>query len=277
MSDPVLLGPDDGVSTHKRFRIKAALDELVLTEIRHTPGKFEPPPHIHHHHADGFYVLEGEMSFLVEDTYHLLGPGELIFAPPGLVHTYRSPGSVPARMLNLHAPGMGFDRYILGDRDFGFDQHPPPDDGGLPASAGLIGRPGERLELGPGATAQVLVGGEDGIGSLTVFEVEVGPGFHGPPPHHHEQLVDSFFVLEGAPSIQLGDEVVEAGRGSYALVPPGNVHTFSNPGPEPARLLVIQAPGGFERYVKELAAVGGPGADPAKIAEIAARHDVHFA
>lgn len=271
MSEPVILGPDDGVSTHERFRIKAALDELVLTEIRHTPGKFEPPPHIHHHHADGFYVLEGEMSFLVEDEYHTLGQGELIFAPPGLVHTYRSPGSVPARMLNLHAPGMGFDRYILGDRNFGFDQHPPPDDGGLPASTGRVGRDGRLVEM-DGNEALILVGGDDGIGSLTVMELTLAPGYAGPPPHLHERHVESLYLLDGTLTVQLGDQLHEAGPGSYVLIPPGNVHTAWNHGDMPVRALNVVAPGGMERYLIEAAATD----DPAARAQIASNYDIRF-
>ena len=88
MSAPALLGPGEGVSNHKRFRIKAGLEQLVLTEIDHTPGEFEPPPHVHHHHADAFYVLEGEMLFLLGDEEHVLGANQFVFAPPELIHCY---------------------------------------------------------------------------------------------------------------------------------------------------------------------------------------------
>jgi mannose-6-phosphate isomerase-like protein (cupin superfamily) len=85
-------------------------------------------------------------------------------------------------------------------------------------------------------------------------------------------MVDSFYVLEGTLTVDLGDRRVEAGPGSYALVPPGNVHTFSNPGDEPVRILNVMAPGGLERYLKEVAAMGGP-PDPELLARIASRYD----
>ena len=50
------------------------------------------------------------------------------------------------RFLNFHAPGCGFADYLRGRGDF--DQHPPPADGGRPASDALVGRPasGERFQ-----------------------------------------------------------------------------------------------------------------------------------
>jgi quercetin dioxygenase-like cupin family protein len=75
-------------------------------------------------------------------------------------------------------------------------------------------------------------------------------------------------VLEGTPSVLLGDETHEAPPGSFALIPPGNVHTVSNPSNETVRVLNVNAPGGLSRYLRELAA------NPGDFAAIAARHDV---
>jgi hypothetical protein len=60
---------------------------------------------------------------------------------------------------------------------------------------------------------------------------------------------------------------------------PGAVHTFSNPGDEPVRFLNVMAPGGLERYLKEVAAsmpADGP-PDPAAMARIASRYDFEAA
>ena len=38
------------------------------------------------------------------------------------------------------------------------------------------------------------------------------------------------------------------------MVPPGNVHSVSNPSAEPVRFLNLSTPGGLERYLRELAA-----------------------
>ena len=268
--DPsLLIAPGEGENPFDaEFVLKTGREEIVLSEASHTGGVGEPPPHVHHEHADCFYVLEGELRFITGDAETLVGPGGFVFAPPDLTHTYRGlEGS--QRFINIHAPGMGFDDRIRGiARDF--DQHDPPPDGGRPASDGIVLQEGEgeRIELGPAARGLVKVGADDGIGSLTVVEFELDARSPGPPPHSHARLTDSFFVLDGTLTILLGDEQREAPAGSFAVVPPGNVHSISNTSDEPVRFLNVSAPAGLDRYLRELAA------DPSDFAAIAARHDV---
>ena len=61
---------------------------------------------------------------------------------------------------------------------------------------------------------------------------------------------------------------------SFACVPPGVVHTFSNPSSEPVRFLNFNTPGGFEHYMRELgeAAKAGP-LTPDVMGPIASRYD----
>ena len=131
---------------------------------------------------------------------------------------------------------------------------------------------GEAIAPGPGATGLILAGADDGLGSVAVVEFELAPGNPGPPPHRHERLTDSFYVLEGTLTVLLGEEEHQAGPGSYAFVPPGNRHTVSNPSDEPVRFLNVTAPGGLERYLRELGRT-----DPADFAALAARSDVLLA
>jgi mannose-6-phosphate isomerase-like protein (cupin superfamily) len=101
------------------------------------------------------------------------------------------------------------------------------------------------------------------------------PGYPGPPPHVHERLHDVFYVLEGTLAMRLGDERLEAPPGTFVCVPPGTVHTFSNPGAARVRFLNFNTPGGWERYMRDLAAAaaGGRQLSSAEIGEIASRHD----
>jgi mannose-6-phosphate isomerase-like protein (cupin superfamily) len=88
-------------------------------------------------------------------------------------------------------------------------------------------------------------------------------------------MTDMFFVIEGVLTFKLGDETVEGPAGSFVLVPPGNVHTFSNPSSAPARFLSLCAPAGFEQYFKELsAALAGGEIDPAMVARLYDNYDV---
>lgn len=140
------------------------------------------------------------------------------------------------------------------------------------------------IVLGPGDGEKVEIAGnellfkaesKDTGGSLAISEYTAGPGFDGPPLHLHREMTDMFFVLEGTLTFTLAaGKTFEAAAGTFVLVPPGNPHTFSNPGSEPARFLSLFSPGGFEGYLKELAtAMTGGDFDPAVAGQIASRYD----
>jgi mannose-6-phosphate isomerase-like protein (cupin superfamily) len=276
MGEAVLLAAGEGETIRPYFEIKVGRPELVLTETRYEPGQDGPDPHVHHHHCDAFWVLDGKLELG-------FGPppgerrevvaGAFALVPPDVVHTFRNPGPGHATFLNMHAPGLGFDEYLRSGFAVPFDQHDPPEDGGRPASEVVLLEPGEgeRLELGP-SMLTVKAGADDGMGSLAVTDSTVAPGFPGPVLHHHERMVDSFYVLEGSIEITLGDERLTAGPCTYAAVPPGTAHTFGNPGPDPARVLNVMGPAGLERYLRELAQLGGP-PDQAVMAEVASKYD----
>ena len=111
-------------------------------------------------------------------------------------------------------------------------------------------------------------------GAFFLSETTIAPGFPGPPPHTHARICDMFYVLEGVLTMNVEGETRELRPGSFACAPPGTVHTFSNHGAEPVRLLNFNTPGGFERYMRELAAATESGEITAQaIGEIASRHD----
>ena len=88
--------------------IKIGREELSLIEFELEPGFEGPDSHTHADHVDSFYVLEGEPEFLVEDKRFRLGAGSYVAAPLGVVHTFSNPGPDRARLLNVHAPSVGF-------------------------------------------------------------------------------------------------------------------------------------------------------------------------
>jgi uncharacterized RmlC-like cupin family protein len=79
--------------------------------------------------------------------------------------------------------------------------------------------------------------------------------------------------------MRLGDETREFGPGSFICVPPGVVHTFSNPGSEPVRALNFNTPAGWEDSMRDLAAAsaGGNTPTPEEIGKIASRYDFRLA
>ncbi len=114
-------------------------DELTITESRYGGGQRGAPLHVHHEHADGFLVLEGELTFHLRDGSLALPAGTLIVIPPGVVHGFDNDSGAFIRAFNLHMPSLGFADYLRGSNP-DFDQHEPPEDGGLDPAAVVIVR-----------------------------------------------------------------------------------------------------------------------------------------
>ena len=76
------------------------------------------------------------------------------------------------------------------------------------------------------------------------------PG-QGVESHVHEAEDDSWLVLEGTLSVTVGEDnrKVEAGPGTFVLVPAGTAHAIVNNGPTDVRFLNIHSPGGFDRRI----------------------------
>jgi mannose-6-phosphate isomerase-like protein (cupin superfamily) len=67
--------------------------------------------HVHDGEDDAFYIIEGEMTFVVGEDEIPAPPGTFVLVPPDVEHGFRNDGDVPVRMFNIHAPA-GFDRRI---------------------------------------------------------------------------------------------------------------------------------------------------------------------
>jgi mannose-6-phosphate isomerase-like protein (cupin superfamily) len=77
---------------------------LGIAEFEVAPNVPTPPPHIHHTHEEGFYVLEGELEFIIGNETMRAGKGTYVTMPIGVPHTFSNPGSAPARFLNTFTP-----------------------------------------------------------------------------------------------------------------------------------------------------------------------------
>jgi mannose-6-phosphate isomerase-like protein (cupin superfamily) len=133
---------------------------------------------------------------------------------------------------------------------------------------------GERVAMGPASVA-IKATGDDTSGTFYLGEAVIPPGFEGPPPHVHEKLHDMFFVMDGTLTMRLGDEERQVEPGTFVCVPPGVVHTFSNPGEAPVRFLNFTTPAGWEGYMRDLAAAASEGRAPTReeIGRIASKYD----
>jgi oxalate decarboxylase/phosphoglucose isomerase-like protein (cupin superfamily) len=112
-----------------------------------------------------------------------------------------------------------------------------------------------------------------------VLETSTPAGF-GPPQHIHHTADEMFYVLGGRFQFLLGDDVFEAGPGSFVFVPRGRVHAPKVVGTEPGRTLVVFTPAGQEAAFEEFAALAarsdGAPPDEAEMQAIAARYESEF-
>ncbi len=139
--------------------------------------------------------------------------------------------------------------------------------------AALVRRPGESPALGrSGDTTAILIRSEETGGAWALIEGTIPPATSGPPLHINTGEDETFYILEGALLLQVGERQVTLTPGCVGYIPKGTVHAFCNPYSVPVRMLGLLTPGGFERFFEEgaaLAAQTAPGAPPDVAAQIA--------
>src|SRR5579862_5719861 len=84
---------------------------FALLDYELAPGFAGLPPHVHQHEDEAAYVLEGQLLVRLGASERLLGPGEFVLLPRGVVHAQRNPGPAPARFLALLIPA-GFEQCL---------------------------------------------------------------------------------------------------------------------------------------------------------------------
>src|SRR5215210_7311799 len=119
--------------------------------------------------------------------------------------------------------------------------------GARDGAAGFLGSIGVRF----------MIDGAESGGGFSLVEHPMSARALAAPLHRHAREDEYSYVLEGRMGALLGDDVLEAGPGTLVFKPRNQWHTFWNAGDEPARILEIISPAGFERYFAELVALGG--------------------
>lgn len=127
----------------------------------------------------------------------------------------------------------------------------------------LIRPPGDGQRVGVvGDTYRLLATGTETEGKYATLDVLVPPG-GGPPPHIHSREEESFLVLEGEITFQLGDDRIIAPAGTFVNMPIGSLHCFKNESNDMARMIMTVIPAGLEQMFLE---VGQPLPDDSKLA-----------
>jgi quercetin dioxygenase-like cupin family protein len=133
--------------------------------------------------------------------------------------------------------------------------------------AGFLGSIGVRF----------MIDGEEAGDRFSLVEHPLSARALAAPLHRHAREDEYSYVVEGQVGALLGDEVVIGGPGDLIFKPRNQWHTFWNAGDQPARLLEIISPAGFERFFAELVELGGVAqAEPQALVELCARYELEM-
>lgn len=87
--------------------------------------------------------------------------------------------------------------------------------------------------------------------AYSLVDVTTAPGA-GTPPHTQSGDDEAFLVLEGSYEFMRAGETIVGTPGTYVFIPRGTLHAFRNTSEAPARMLIINSPGGLhERFFAE--------------------------
>ena len=111
MSPAKIVRPDDeatvirGAGDEYRYLVTGAetAGSYFMMEALVPPGG-GPPPHIQTREEEGFYVVEGTVTFWADGQEVEAGPGTFLNVPVGCVHNFRNRTEQDVRMLILFAP-----------------------------------------------------------------------------------------------------------------------------------------------------------------------------
>jgi quercetin dioxygenase-like cupin family protein len=122
-----------------------------------------------------------------------------------------------------------------------------------------------------------MVDGGDSGGGFSVVEHPMSARALAAPLHRHTREDEYSYVVEGRVGALLGEEVLIGGPGDLIFKPRNQWHTFWNAGDEPARILEIISPAGFEQFFAELVDLGGvTNADPQVLGALSERYGLEM-
>ena len=133
--------------------------------------------------------------------------------------------------------------------------------------AGFLGSIGVRF----------MIDGEEAGRRFSLVEHPMSARALAAPLHRHTREDEYSYVLQGSVGALLGDAVAIGKPGDLIFKPRNQWHTFWNAGDEPARILEIISPAGFENFFRELVDLGGVAqAEPQILADLCARYGLEM-
>ena len=101
-----------GSPTQVRATAQMTNGAFGLVEHWEIPPGFASPYHTHHREDESFYIVQGEVAFVIDGKWRRVGPGAFVFGPREIPHGFKVVGDQPAQMLLQATPG-GFEQFVL--------------------------------------------------------------------------------------------------------------------------------------------------------------------
>ena len=70
-----------------------------------------PPPHVHVAIEEAYFVLVGQVTFILDGAEQTVGPEGFVLVPSGTGHTFGNLSTEPSRLLVMHSPAL--DAYFV--------------------------------------------------------------------------------------------------------------------------------------------------------------------
>jgi quercetin dioxygenase-like cupin family protein len=124
-----------------------------------------------------------------------------------------------------------------------------------------------------GARCRILADAASTGGAFGLVDMVEVPAGDMPPLHVHHAQDEGFLLLEGELSVFLPGREIALRPSEFVLAPRGVPHAYGV-GDAPARFLVLSRPGGFEAFVRDVAALDE--LTPEALGATAAEHDIEI-
>lgn len=76
------------------------------------PGFAGPPLQLRPTAEESHAVVSGNLDVCVDRVWRQLGPGESATVPAGIPHTLKNTSGAEVRLVNVHKPALGFERFF---------------------------------------------------------------------------------------------------------------------------------------------------------------------
>lgn len=120
----------------------------------------------------------------------------------------------------------------------------------------------------------VKVSADDSDGAYTLMEDNLKPAF-ALGLHRHDHHAETFYFLEGEVDFHVDGDWIRAVPGTTIHVPPGVPHACRAAGGNPARMLMIYQPSGFDGFLAEMGAMSPEDFDDeARMAALNVKYDI---